>query len=64
MGSGARKRVLWVEIPKELPDQTIREIVPNLEMGLVKLGFQKYKILKKGETGIIASSPKEGDYKP
>jgi hypothetical protein len=60
VGPGKRKQVLWLAMPKELPDQAIQEIVPNLTMGLVKLGFQKYKIVKNGETDSIASSPKEG----
>lgn len=61
VGPGERKQVLWLAMPKELPDQAIQEIVPNLAMGLMKLGFQKYKIVKKGETEVIASSPKAGD---
>jgi len=59
VGPGERNQVLWLAIPKELPDRAVREIVSNLELGLVKLGFQKYKIVKKGETEIIASSPRE-----
>jgi hypothetical protein len=59
VGPAERKQVVWLGMPKELPDQTIHEIVPNLAMGLVKLGFQKYKIVKEGETKVIASGPKE-----
>jgi len=56
-GPGARKQLLCLAVPKELPDQVTQEIVPKLEMGLTTLGFRKYKILKKGRTKVIASSP-------
>jgi hypothetical protein len=59
VGPGERKQVLWLAMPRELPDEAIQKIVPNLAMGLVKLGFQKYKIVKEGETEATASSPKE-----
>jgi hypothetical protein len=57
VGPGERKQVLCLAVPTELSDQIINELVPNLARGLAKLGFQKYKILKKGETKILAGSP-------
>jgi hypothetical protein len=58
-GAGARKQVLCIAVPKELPDEDIHVIVPKLEMGLKKLGFQRYKILKEGAARVIAASPPE-----
>lgn len=55
-GSGERKRVLCLAMPKELADRDIQVVAQNLALALVKLGFQKYKITKQGETEIIASS--------
>jgi hypothetical protein len=57
VGPGNRKQQLCLAVPKELPEQVTREIVPRLEKGLTKLRFQKYKILKEGETKVIARSP-------
>ena len=56
VGPGNRKQELCLAVPKELPDQVTHEIIPKLEKGLKKLRFQKYKILKEGETEVIASS--------
>lgn len=57
VGPGDRKQELCLMLPKELTDQVTQEIVPKLVKGLAKLRFQKYKILKEGETKVIASSP-------
>lgn len=57
VGPGNRKQELCLAVPKELSDQVTQEIVPKLVKGLTKLRFQKYKILKEGETKVIASSP-------
>jgi hypothetical protein len=57
VGPGNRKQELCLAVPKELPDQVAQEIVPKLAKGLTKLRFQKYKILKEGETKVIASNP-------
>jgi hypothetical protein len=60
VGPGSRNQLLRLAMPKELPDQVIQEIVPKLELGLIQLRFKKYKILKGGETKVIASgSPQE-----
>jgi hypothetical protein len=56
-GSAERKQVLWLMIPKELADGDTHVVAQNLATGLVKLGFQKYKITKQGETEVIAGSP-------
>ena len=32
VGPGERKQVLWLAMPKELPDQAIHEIVPNVSV--------------------------------
>jgi hypothetical protein len=48
-------------MPIELPDAAINEIVPKLAMGVVKLGFQKYRITKKGQSEILASSREAKD---
>lgn len=55
-GPGSRKQLLCLAMPNELPDDIIREIVPRLEVGLTKLRFHNYKILKEGESKVIASS--------
>ena len=60
VGPWSRKQLLCLALPKELQDQVSQAIVPRLEIGLRKLGFQKYKIVKEGETeAIVNSSPKE-----
>ena len=56
VGAGERKQVLWLAVPNDLPDEVFKEVVPNLARGLAKLGFQKYNILRKGQTETIASS--------
>jgi hypothetical protein len=56
VGPGSRKQEVCLTVPREVPDQETQEIVPKLQMGLTKLGFHKYKILKKGETVVLASS--------
>jgi hypothetical protein len=63
VGPGDRKKELYLAVPKELPDQIINELVPNLARGLAKLRFQKYKIIKKGDTRVLATGPraKNGD---
>jgi hypothetical protein len=61
VGAGQRKQLLWLAVPDELSDEVFNELVPNLARGMAKLGFQKYKILRKGQTEAIASSPQEGD---
>ena len=57
VGPGNRKQELCLALPKDLPDQVTQEIVPKLVKGLAKLRFQRYKILKEGETRVIASNP-------
>jgi hypothetical protein len=57
VGAAERKQAQCLALPDELSDQIIKEIVPKLTKGLAKLGFQKYKILRKGQTETIASSP-------
>ena len=60
VGPGSRKQLLCLALPKELQDQLSQAIVPRLEIGLRKLGFRKYKIVKEGETEAIANgSPKK-----
>jgi hypothetical protein len=57
VGPAERKQAQCLALPDKLSDQIIRELVPNLVKGLAKLRFQKYKILKEGETQILAVSP-------
>jgi hypothetical protein len=56
-GPADRKQSLCLELPRELSDQVINELVPNLVKGLANLRFQKYKILREGQTKILAASP-------
>lgn len=56
-GRADRKQSVWLELPDELTVQDIRELVPNLRKGLAHLGFQKYKILKAGDTKTLAANP-------
>jgi hypothetical protein len=55
-GRADRKQSLCLELPDELSDQIIKELVPKVVKGLASLGFQKYKVLRKGETKILAAS--------
>jgi hypothetical protein len=54
------RKVAHLTAPKELPNEDIRKIVPNLALGLSKLGFQQYSLGKEGETGYIASGRLHG----
>ena len=54
VGAGERKQVLCLAVPNELSDEIFNAVVPNLARGLAKLGFQKYQILRKGQTETIA----------
>jgi hypothetical protein len=53
IGPGRGKKV-YLQAPRELPLEAIREIVPNLAVGLATIGFQQYCIRKEGEPQIIA----------
>jgi hypothetical protein len=57
VGPAERKQAQCLVLQHELSDQIIKELVPNLVKGLAKLRFQKYEILKEGETKILAASP-------
>ena len=56
-GRADREQTVCLELPDELSDQIIKELVPNVVKGLANLGFQKYKVLREGETKILAASP-------
>ena len=45
-----------LQAPKEMSEEEIREFVPNLALGLRKLGFKEYWIWKEGGTQAIARS--------
>jgi hypothetical protein len=51
--SGTKQAKL--QAPEGLTVDDIREIEPNLAMGLAKLGFRQYSISKKGENQYVAT---------
>jgi hypothetical protein len=61
VGPGERTQVLSLQVPEELPDQDIRDFVQKLSMGLAKMGFLKYKIIKTGDNTVIARGPRNKD---
>lgn len=42
-------------VPKKLTDEDVQEIVPNLCLGLARLGFQKYKLCRECDNRILAA---------
>ena len=48
-----RKRSIYIETPRELPNEELRNIVPSLAEGLAKLRYQ-YLIFRKREPQIIS----------
>lgn len=41
--------------PTKLTDEDVQEIVPNLCLGLARLGFQKYKVRRENDNRILAA---------
>lgn len=50
----ARGEIVLI-VPKKLTDEDVQEIVPNLCLGLAKLGFQKYKVCRECDNRILAA---------
>ena len=41
--------------PKNLTDEDVQGIIPNLCLGLARLGFQEYKVRREGDNQIVAA---------
>lgn len=57
----ADRNHLHLSAPKGLSVEDIRAVVPNLAIGLAKLGFHQYTIRMQRENQIIASGPHNCD---
>ena len=44
------RRKAWLLAPRELSKENLRKLVPNLDVGLRKLGFKEYEIVNQSGT--------------